>query len=55
MPYVIGFVAGMAALSWLLRWDRACHWDKVGHGTAEHQTPGLKYRPLEVPAKPPFD
>ena len=50
------FVVSLAALSvWMRRREREGHWDKEGHGTPEHQEPGLRYRPLEVPPKPPFD
>lgn len=50
------FVIGMILLSRRLhRMEREGNWDKEGHGTPEHQDPGLKYRPLEVPPREPFD
>lgn len=58
MPYAIAavFIGGMIFLNRLLRRrEREGVWDKEGHGTPEHPEPGVKYRPLEVPGKPPFD
>lgn len=59
MPGIIAalaFVLGMFVLSrFLRRREQEGHWDKEGHGTPEHQRPGVKYRPLEVPAREPFD
>lgn len=50
------FVGGMVVLNrFLRRREREGIWDKEGHGTPEHTEPGVGYRPLEVPAKPPFD
>jgi hypothetical protein len=52
----LAFVAGIVFLSRILRRrEREGHWDKEGHGTPEHQQPGVKFRPLEVPAREPFD
>ena len=50
------FIGGMILLNRLLRRrEREGVWDKEGHGTPEHPAPGVKYRPLEVPGKEPFD
>lgn len=50
------FVVGMFALSRVLRrQEREGDYDKEGYGTPEHQDPGVKYRPLEVPPSEPFD
>jgi hypothetical protein len=50
------FVAGMVILSWMLRRrEREGHWDKEGHGAAEHQESGVQFRPLEAPPSEPFD
>jgi hypothetical protein len=50
------FIAAAALLSrFLRRQEREGHFDKEGHGSPEHQDPGVKYRPLEVPGKEPFD
>ena len=50
------FVAVMVVLYWSLRrLDEQGHWDKEGHGTPEHQTPGVAFRPLEAPPKEPFN
>ncbi len=53
---VVGaFIAGMIVLArFLARRDRHGHWDKEGFGENRPQ-PGLQFRPLEVPPKPPFD
>jgi len=52
----VAVVGGLIVLSRYLRGkERAGHFDKEGHGTPEHQQPGVKYRPLEVPGKEPFD
>ena len=52
----LAFVVGMVALGWFLRRrEREGHWDKEGFGTREHQEPGVKFRPLEVPPREPFD
>ncbi len=53
---IVTFVIAMIALSvYLRRRDREGDWDKEGHGAAEHQESGLKYRPLESPPREPFD
>lgn len=53
---VLAFVVGLILLNRFLRHrDREGHWDKEGFGTPEHQTPGVKFRPLETPPKEPFD
>jgi len=50
------FVAALFILSrFLRRREREGHWDKEGFGTPEHQEPGVKYRPMEVPPREPFD
>lgn len=51
------FVGGMIALYRLLgRQEREGHFDKEGFGfTPDHPEPGVKYRPLEVPGRRPFD
>ena len=58
MWYVVPavFIGGMILLNRFLRHrEREGHWDKEDHGTPEHPRPGVTYRPLEAPAKPPFD
>jgi len=53
---VLAFAGGVYALRrWLRRQEREGHWDKEGHGTPEHQEPGVKFRPLESPPREPFD
>lgn len=56
---IIAAVAFAAGVFWLARAlrrrDREGHWDKEGHGTPPHQDPGVKFRPLEVPPREPFD
>jgi hypothetical protein len=53
---VLAFLGGVYVLTrWLRRQDREGHWDKEGHGTPEHQEPGVKFRRLETPPKEPFD
>ncbi|MDH3730927.1 MAG: hypothetical protein OES13_07390 [Acidimicrobiia bacterium] len=37
------------------RHEREGDWDKEGHGTPEHQDPGVKFRPLESPPSDPFN
>lgn len=50
------FVAGLLVLArFLRRREREGDWDKESFGTPEHQEPGVKFRPMEVPAKEPFD
>ena len=50
------FVIGLVALNrWFRRRDREGQWDKEGHGLPEHQDPGVRFRPLEVPPSEPFD
>lgn len=50
------FVIGLVVLNvWLRRREREGHWDKEGHGFPDHQEPGIRYRPLEVPPREPFD
>ncbi len=50
------FVGGIIVLNrYLRRREREGDWDKEGHGTPDHPEPGVKYRPLEAPPKPPFD
>lgn len=50
------FVLGLwAATRVLRRYEREGHWDKEGHGSPEHQKPGVKFRRLEVPPSDPFD
>lgn len=50
------FLVGLFVLSrFLRRRDREGDWDKEGFGTPEHQKPGVKFRPMEVPPKEPFD
>jgi hypothetical protein len=50
------FIGGMILLNrFLRRREREGAWDKEGYGTPEHPEPGVKYRPLEVPPKAPFD
>ena len=50
------FIAGLVALNaWFRRRDREGTWDKEGHGSPEHQEPGVKFRPLEAPPRQPFD
>ena len=52
----VAFVGGMILLARVLRrHEREGHFDKEGHGTPGRQEPGVRYRPLEVPGKPPFD
>lgn len=52
----VAVVAGLIVLSrFFRRQEQEGHFDKEGHGTPEHQEPGVKYRPLEVPGKEPFD
>lgn len=52
----LAFALGVIILSRLLRrHERQGHWDKEGFGTSEHQDPGVKFRPLEVPPNEPFD
>ncbi|MGB8360365.1 MAG: hypothetical protein WCE80_03100 [Acidimicrobiia bacterium] len=60
MPFgyigVGAFVIGLYFLSrFLRRREKEGHWDKEGWGTPEHQEPGVKFRPMEVPPKEPFD
>jgi hypothetical protein len=58
MPYIAvgAFIAGLLFLArYLRRRDQEGHWDKEGFGTPEHQKPGVKFRPMEVPAREPFD
>ena len=50
--FVIGLVIGNR---FLRRREREGDWDKEGHGTPEHQDPGVKFRPLEAPGQAPFD
>ena len=50
------FVVGLIWLTrFLRRRDRLGYWDKEGHGSPEHPKPGVDYRWLEAPPKPPFD
>lgn len=50
------FVIGLYFLTrFLRRRDREGYWDKEGFGSPEHQEPGVKFRPLEVPPREPFD
>jgi hypothetical protein len=50
------FLVGLIALSRFLRHrESEGDWDKEGHGFPEHQDPGVKFRPLEVPPSGPFD
>ena len=50
------FIAAAIVLSrFLRRQEREGHFDKEGHGSPKHQEPGVKYRPLEVPGREPFD
>lgn len=58
LGYVLGglFLAGFIYIARLFRhWEREGHFDKKGHGRSDHPEPGVHYRPLEVPPKPPFD
>jgi len=53
---VLAFVAGLFVLSrFLKRRDREGHWEKEEFGTREHQDEGVKFRPMEVPPREPFD
>ena len=53
---ILAFAVGMIALYLFLRRREAeGYWDKEDHGTPGHVDPGVKYRPLEVPPKEPFD
>ena len=48
-------IAGMILLSrWMRRREREGDWDKEGHGTSQHPTPGVHLRGLEVPPQEPF-
>lgn len=56
--YVVAlvFVGALVALNrWFRRRDREGIWDKEGHGSPDHQEPGVKFRPLEAPPREPFD
>ena len=59
---MLGVVAGAVVIGGLIvlarvlrRREREGDWDKEGHGTPEHQEPGVKFRPLEAPPHEPFD
>lgn len=53
---VVAFVGGLIALNRFgRRHESDGDWDKEGHGTSQHQEPGVKFRPLESPPNEPFD
>jgi hypothetical protein len=52
----LAIVGGLIALNrYGRRHEREGDWDKEGHGTPQHQEPGVKFRPLESPPNEPFN
>ncbi|MEE8330625.1 MAG: hypothetical protein V3R84_02555 [Acidimicrobiia bacterium] len=53
---ILAMVGALIALNrYARRHERDGDWDKEGHGTPEHQEPGVKFRPLEAPPSEPFN